>query len=129
MALVPLVWRIFELPNLTQMAISISAILALPFAAICSQLQTGPHAMPVIGTQAMVALILTVVQGWGPALTLLPAIDRAAGMIGAILLLFAVNFVSGQPSKKHFFFEKKKQKTSAMLGHGRLQHHAHGLDS
>jgi uncharacterized membrane protein YccC len=144
-ALVPLIWRIFELPDLSQMAISIGAIMAVPeltgdaqhdqsaiaeraaqrvlgclvgaaaglamlslpiaaifpvwllllmiAAALGSQLQTGPYAMPAIATQAMVAIILTVVQGWGPALTLLPAIDRAAGMVGAVCLLFTVNLI------------------------------------
>jgi uncharacterized membrane protein YccC len=144
-ALVPVIWRMFELPDLSQMAISIGAIMAVPelkgdaqhdqaaiaeraahrvlgcllgaatglimlalpiaaifpawllllmiAAALCSQLQAGPHAKPAIGTQAMVALILTVVQGWGPALTLLPAIDRAAGMVSAVCLLFTINLI------------------------------------
>lgn len=148
-ALVPLVWRIFELPNLSQMAISISVVmavpvltgdphrdsqavaqraaervagcvlgagagvtlLALPFAVIfpfwlaslmiaawvSSQLQTGPHGMPTVGMQSMMAFILTVVQGWGPALSLTPAIERAAGMILAISLLLAVNLILGPP--------------------------------
>jgi uncharacterized membrane protein YccC len=151
-ALLPLIWRMFELPDLAQMAISIGAIMAVPEltgdshhdqsivakraaqrvlgcligagaglamlalpiaasfptwllllmlgAAAGSQLQTGPHAMPVVGTQAAIALILTVVQGWGPPLTLMPAAERAAGMIGAICLLFATNLLFGPPRAK-----------------------------
>jgi uncharacterized membrane protein YccC len=148
-ALVPLVWRVFELPDLSQMAISIGAIMAVPeltgdpgrdqqaiaeraaqrmfgcvigagaglvvltlpwlavlplwllclmlAAAVGSELQTGPHAVPTVGTQAVVAFILTVVQGWGPPLSLLPAIDRAAGMLGALVLLFGANILFGPP--------------------------------
>lgn len=146
-ALVPLVWRVFELPDLSQMAISIGAIMAVPeltgdpgrdqraiteraaqrvcgcvigvgagllvltlpwlatlplwllclmlAAAVGSELQTGPHAVPMVGTQAVVAFVLTVVQGPGPALSLLPAIDRAAGMLGALVLLFVANILLG----------------------------------
>ncbi len=148
-ALVPLVWRIFELPNLSQMAISISVIMAVPVltgdprrdghaiaqraaervtgcilgagaglavlalpcamlfpfwlaalmlaAWISAQLQTGPHAMPMVGLQSMMAFILTVVQGWGPALSLTPAIERAAGMILAISTLLTINLILGPP--------------------------------
>jgi uncharacterized membrane protein YccC len=148
-ALVPLVWRVFDLPNLSQMAISIGAIMAVPeltgdpgrdqraiadraaqrvfgcvigagaglvmltmpwlavlppwllclmvAAAVGSELQTGPRAVPTVGTQAVVAFILTVVQGWGPPLSLLPAIDRAAGMFGALALLFTANMLLGPP--------------------------------
>ncbi len=148
-ALVPLIWRIFELPNLSQMAISISVIMAVPVltgdpyrdshaiaqraaervtgcilgagaglallalpcamlfpfwlaalmlaAWISAQLETGPHAMPMVGMQSMMAFILTVVQGWGPALTLAPAIHRAAGMLGAICMLYVVTLLSSQP--------------------------------
>jgi uncharacterized membrane protein YccC len=148
-ALVPLVWRVFELPDLSQMAISIGAIMAVPeltgdpgrdqqavaeraahrmlgcvigvgaglvvltlpwlaslppwlcclmlAAAVGSELQTGPHAVPTVGTQAVVAFILTVVQGWGPPLSLSPAIDRAAGMLGALILLFGANILFGPP--------------------------------
>ena len=150
-ALVPVIWRVFELPNLTQMAISIGAIMAVPeltgdperdrqavsrravqrvlgcaigagaglvmlalpwsavfptwllclmiAAAVGSQLQTGPHAIPTVGLQAAIAFILTVIQGWGPPLSLIPAIDRAAGMIGALVLLLVANTLFG-PSRR-----------------------------
>ncbi len=148
-ALVPLVWRIFELPNLGQMAISISVIMAVPVltgdphrdsqaiaqraaervtgcilgagaglavlalpcamlfpfwlaalmlaAWISAQLETGPNGMPNVGIQSMLAFILTVVQGWGPALSLTPAIERAAGMVLAISMLLAINLILGPP--------------------------------
>jgi len=146
-ALVPIVWRMFELPDLSQMAISIGAVMAVPVltgkadedrraviersvqrllgcliggglgllilltplaatfwswllllmigAAIAAQIETGRHGVPVIGVQAAVGLIVTLAQGWGPAVNLTPALDRVAGMIGAIMLLLAVNFVFG----------------------------------
>jgi hypothetical protein len=50
-----------------------------------------------VGMQSMMAFILTVVQGWGPALTLTPAIERAAGMILAISMLLAINLILGPP--------------------------------
>jgi len=150
-ALVPPVWRIFELPNLGQMAISIGAVMAVPAltashaenrravidrsvqrlagcmtggsigllaltfawsasfplwllllmlgAAIGVQLETGRHNVKTFGIQAEVALILTLVQGWGPAASLLPAIERVFGMVGALLLLFAVSLILGPPRR------------------------------
>lgn len=146
-AIVPMVWRVLELPNLSQMAISIGAVMAVPVlsgsdeenrrlvahrsmqrlvgcllggtlgllvletgwsasfpvwllllmagAAVGVQLETGRHDVKIIGIQAEVALILTLVQGWGPATLLQPALDRVGGMIGAILLLSAVNLILG----------------------------------
>jgi uncharacterized membrane protein YccC len=150
-ALVPPVWRIFELPNLGQMAISIGAVMAVPVltasheenrravidrsvqrlvgcltggsigllalcfawsasfplwllvlmigAAVGVQLETGRHNVKTFGIQAEVALILTLVQGWGPAASLWPAIVRVFGMMGALLLLFAVSLILGPPGR------------------------------
>jgi len=146
-ALVPAIWRALELPNLSQMAISIGALMAVPVltgsdkenrrlvahrsaqrlagcllggtlgllvlrtgwsafllvwlslmmigAAVGVQLETGRHGVKIIGIQAEVALILTLTQGWGPATLLEPALDRVGGMVGAILLLYAVNWIFG----------------------------------
>ncbi len=144
-ALVPVIWRLFELPNLSQMAISIGAVMAVPVltgkaeqdrravfersaqrlfgcllggslgllllltplassfaawlallmagAAIGVEIETGKQGIQTVGIQAEVAFILTMTQGWGPASSLLPAFDRLAGMVGAMALLLAVNFV------------------------------------
>ena len=68
-------------------------------AAIGVQLETGRHNVKTFGIQAEVALILTLVQGWGPAASLLPAIERVFGMVGALLLLFAVSLILGPPRR------------------------------
>ncbi|MBB5574006.1 MULTISPECIES: FUSC family protein [Rhizobium] len=148
-AAVPLVWRQLELPNLSQMAISIGAVMAVPtltgiserdqsaiaqrmlqriagcilggcFGAmvlffpisqsfvpwllllmagtwLSMQIQSGRYGIAGVGSQAGVALILTLVQDTGPADSLLPAMNRIAGMIGAIGLLVLINLLVGPP--------------------------------
>ncbi len=148
-ALVPLIWRQFELPNLSQMAISIGAVMAVPVltglsdrdqatitrrmverAAGCAlggivailflvmpltqlflpwlvtliagtwffmQMQSGRHGLSGLSTQAAVAFILTLVHDWGPPSSLAPAIERLAGMFGAIILLLLINLMMGPP--------------------------------
>lgn len=144
-ALVPVLWDAFSLPDLNQMAISIGAIMAVPeltgdpardnkaiteravqrmggcllggiaglimvhlsgswpyvfwllvimgAAYIAAELQTSPQLLTVAGPQAAVAVILTMVQGDGPALSLTPGLERIAGMMGALALLFTVNLL------------------------------------
>jgi uncharacterized membrane protein YccC len=148
-AAVPVLWRELELPDLSQMAISIGAVMAVPVltgisdqdqraisqrmlhrATGCGlggvagallltlplsqsllpwllmvmagtwfamQIQSGRHGIAGVGAQAAVALILTLVQGAVPAASLLPAIDRITGMLGAIGLLLLVNLSLGPP--------------------------------
>ena len=148
MALVPVIWRVFELPDLSQMAVSIGAVMAVPVltgdavkdrqvlvdralqrllgcvigggagllllltplaqsfpiwllalmagAAIAAEFETGRYNLQNLGIQAEIGLIITMVQGWGPAVQLAPAFDRVAGMIGAMLLLMAVHFFLDQ---------------------------------
>jgi uncharacterized membrane protein YccC len=148
-AAVPLLWRQLELPNLSQMAISIGAVMAVPTLSgisdqdqraisqrmlhrsvgcalgggvgalfltlplsqsfgpwlltimagvwVAMQIQSGRHGIAGVGAQAAVALILTLVQGAAPATSLLPALERIAGMLGAIGLLLLVNLLLGPP--------------------------------
>ncbi len=146
-ALTPVVWRVLDLPDLSQMSISIGAAMGVPAltgepqrdarlvaermgqrlvgcllgggagllvlatpmgamlipwlvlitvgAAVAAQFQTGDHKVAVAGTQAAVALIITLVQGAQPAESLLPALARLGGMLAALALLGAVGLVLG----------------------------------
>lgn len=149
-ALVPVIWDIFALPNLSQMAISVGAVMAVPeltgepardnraiaeraaqritggllggmigllivhvsgswpyavwlltitgLSGVAAELQSGPQGLSVAGPQAAIALILTTVQNWGPAISLAPGLERIAGMIAALTLLFAINLLLGPPA-------------------------------
>jgi uncharacterized membrane protein YccC len=160
-ALVPVIWDIFSLPDLSQMAISVGAIMAVPeltgdatrdnqaiaerakqriggcllggitgllmvhvagswpyafwllaimgLAGIASELQTSPHALTVAGPQAAVALILTMVQDNGRALSVAPGLERVAGMLGALVLLFLVNLLFGASTVPYAGQRKTKQ--------------------
>ena len=151
-ALVPLVWQVLELPDLSQMGISVAAamgvpaltgepqrdsrliaermaqrligcllgggfgllVLALPGSAmlgpwllmlmagimVAAQIQSGRHKAAIVGTQAAIAMIITLVQGAQPAELLSPAIMRIAGMLGALALLAIVGFVFGPGSQR-----------------------------
>ncbi len=149
-AVVPVIWGVLALPNLSQMAISIGAVMAVPeltgdpqrdnqaiaersaqriggcllggvagllmahlsgswpyfvwlfaimgLAGIAAELQSSPQGLGVAGPQAAVALILATVEDWGPALSLAPGLERIAGMMGALALLFMVNLLFGPPA-------------------------------
>jgi fucose permease len=57
--------------------------------------QSGRHDVGGVGTQATVALILTLVQGFGPPTGLLSAVDRLAGMLGALGLMLIAALLFG----------------------------------
>jgi uncharacterized membrane protein YccC len=65
---------------------------------VFTQIQSGRHGIGIVGAQAGIALILTLVQGFGPPASLLPAVDRIAGMLGAIALLFVFTLLLGPPA-------------------------------
>ena len=145
-AAVPVVWRVLEIPNLSQMAISVTAVMAVPQlsgdpaqdeAALLQRgvqriagcglgggagllllslpmdglvpwllalmagawlgmlVQSGRHGVGVAATQAAVAFILTLVQGQGPPTSLKPALERLAGMLGALAMLLAATLLFG----------------------------------
>ncbi len=56
-----------------------------------SWLQTTPRETGYVGQQATVAFILTLVQGWGPPLTLTPGVERLVGILLGVLILLAVS--------------------------------------
>jgi uncharacterized membrane protein YccC len=160
LALVPVIWEIFSLPDLSQMAISIGAIMAVPeltgdamrdnqaiaerakqriggcllggiaglamvhvasswpyaiwllaimgLAGIAAELQTSPQALSIAGPQAAIALILTMVQNGGPALSATPGLERIAGMLGALALLFLANLLLVTSTAPHAGQRKTK---------------------
>lgn len=55
---------------------------------IAAELQTSPQLLTVAGPQAAVAVILTMVPGNKPALSLTPGLESITGMMGAPALLF-----------------------------------------
>jgi uncharacterized membrane protein YccC len=142
--LLPLIWSWFDLPELSQMAISAVVVMAVPglsadsdetarkvieramhrllgcfvggivalallwlsitellpwLAAlgagiwVCCHVQASARGVGYVGTQAAVVFIVTLVQGWGPANSILPGIDRFAGMAGGLMILLAVTVV------------------------------------
>jgi uncharacterized membrane protein YgaE (UPF0421/DUF939 family) len=149
--LLPWVWSWFVLPSLTQMAVTVAAIMAVPVLAegplesgrqvaghslqrllgcllgglaglallalsmaeflpwivlltiavwIGCYVQTSRRGVGYVGTQAVVVLIMTLVQGWGPPDSILPAIDRFAGMMEGLAVLMLVSlFLCPEPAK------------------------------
>jgi uncharacterized membrane protein YccC len=144
--LLPWVWSWFVLPGLTQMAVTVAAIMAVPVLTedpleggryvaghslqrllgcllggltglallalsmteflpwilsvtivvwIGCYIQTSQLGVSYIGNQAVVVLIMTLVQGWGPPDSILPGIDRFAGMMGGLAVLMLVSLTFG----------------------------------
>jgi uncharacterized membrane protein YccC len=57
---------------------------------LCSQIQTGSTGMSYIGTQAMFAFVMSMVQGQGPPDTISPGFSRLVGVMGGLSILFVV---------------------------------------
>jgi uncharacterized membrane protein YccC len=144
-AMVPWVWAWLHVPSDTQIAITITAVMALPalgtdpqadqqkilersahriigcllggivgllcLAAsienflpwmlllcagvwITAHIQASQRGTSYIGTQAAVVFISTLVQGPGPPDTLLPGIERLAGIIGGLCILMGVSLLT-----------------------------------
>jgi len=56
-------------------------------------IQTSTKGVGYIGTQAVLVLIMTLVQGWGPPDSILPGIARFGGMIAALGVLMVVSLI------------------------------------
>jgi len=142
--LLPLVWGWLDLPGLSQMAISVAAVMAVPSLSadpdetarnvigravhrllgcflggiaalallwlsitaflpwlaalgagiwVCCHVQASARGVGYVGTQAAIVFIITMVQGWSPADSILPAIDRFAGMACGLAVLLTVTAV------------------------------------
>jgi uncharacterized membrane protein YccC len=60
---------------------------------LCSQIQTGGTGMSYIGTQAMFAYLMSMVQGQGPPDTIAPGFERLVGVTGGLSILFVVTLI------------------------------------
>jgi uncharacterized membrane protein YccC len=60
---------------------------------LCSQIQTGATGMSYIGTQAMFAYLMSMVQGQAPPDTIAPGFQRLVGVTGGLSILFVVTLI------------------------------------
>ena len=56
-------------------------------------IQVGPHGVGYVGTQAAFAFIVTLIQGEGPPDSIMPGVDRFAGIVGGLAILMVVSMV------------------------------------
>ena len=60
---------------------------------VCSQIQTGSTGISYIGTQAMLAYVMSMIQGQGPAQTIAPGFERLVGVMGGLTILLIVTLI------------------------------------
>jgi uncharacterized membrane protein YccC len=60
---------------------------------LCSQIQTGTAGVSYIGTQAMFAYLMSMVQGQGPPDSISPGLERLVGVMGGLSVLFVVTLI------------------------------------
>jgi uncharacterized membrane protein YgaE (UPF0421/DUF939 family) len=56
-------------------------------------IQVGPHGVGYVGTQAAFAFIVTLIQGAAPPDSIMPGVDRFAGIVGGLAILMVVSMV------------------------------------
>ena len=66
---------------------------------VCAHVQASQRGIGYVGTQGAVVFISTLVQGAGPPTSILPGIERFAGIMGGLLILLTVLALTG-PSVK-----------------------------
>jgi uncharacterized membrane protein YccC len=60
---------------------------------LCSQIQTGNAGVSYVGTQAMFAFVMSLVQGQSPPETISPGFERLVGVIGGLAILFVITLI------------------------------------
>jgi hypothetical protein len=60
---------------------------------LCSHIQNGTTGISYIGTQAMFAYLMSMVQGQGPPQTISTGFERLVGVMGGLSILFVVTLV------------------------------------
>jgi uncharacterized membrane protein YccC len=142
--LLPVIWNLFDLPSLSQMAITVVAVMAVPVALddpraagrtvigraelrllgclcggvfglaclalpvdvyplwlavlfagvwICAHVGTSERSISYAGIQACIVFIVTLVQGPGPPDSILPGVERFAGITGGLSVLLLIGLV------------------------------------
>jgi uncharacterized membrane protein YccC len=148
--LVPLIWNWLALPGLSQTAVTVTAVMAVPQLSnddaaderkilergmhrivgclsgglaglaclalsiddllpwmvlltggtwVAAHVQASARGISYVGTQGAVVFILTLMQGPGPPTSVLPGVERIAGITGGLLILLAVLVLTG-PSRR-----------------------------
>jgi uncharacterized membrane protein YccC len=64
------------------------------------QIQSGPHGVGYVGTQAAFVFIVTLIQGAAPPTSIMPGIDRFAGIVGGLGILWTVSLLLGPSDKE-----------------------------
>ena len=141
---VMMIWIMIDLPQVTEMAITVAVVMAAPIAAggglstrhgvavrsihrvlgcliggmialgclalnvtafpwwlamigaavwVGMHVQVGPHGVGYVGTQAAFVFIVTLIQGAAPPSSILPGIDRFAGITGGLAILLVVSLL------------------------------------
>ena len=60
---------------------------------LCSQIQTGTTGVSYVGTQAMFAFLMSMVQSQGPPLAIGPGFERLVGVMGGLAILFVITLI------------------------------------
>ena len=60
---------------------------------LCSQIQTGTTGVSYVGTQAMLAFLMSMVQSLGPPLSIGPGFERLVGVMGGLSILFVITLI------------------------------------
>ena len=59
----------------------------------CSQIQTGTTGVSYVGTQALFAFVMSMVQSQGPPLSISPGFERLVGVTAGLSLLFVITLI------------------------------------
>lgn len=60
---------------------------------LCSQIQTGTAGVSYVGTQAMFAFVMSMVQSQGPPLSISPGLERLVGVTAGLSILFVITLI------------------------------------
>jgi uncharacterized membrane protein YccC len=149
-AMLPFLWNWLQLPSLTQVAVTVAAVMAVPALSddsvndrrkiaarglhrllgclfggcaglaalslsiselapwlvvlsagvwVAAHVQASARGVGYAGTQGAVVFIMTLVQNGGPPASILPGIDRFAGIACGLVILLAISFLLAPPRR------------------------------